>query len=438
MSKILLPVPPEGEGTEDCEALYSYMIRLASEHVVSLRYLFDRLIASEVPSAGKVIASLKGTDLCVVTRPNHTTERVIEALGAVGYVDQQRLARMTFLPLDPVLRRGQEMFDYGVKWCSGCLGEQAEAGRPIYHKLVWNFVAVTSCIRHKLELRRTCPHCGAKPRPWTSWRDLGECQFCRGRLDSPTSSDVVLHDVVFMAKDLVDLVGFLTQSEEALPEGGPYTYLHAIDAIGQAVGREGAWRPTSSELQELGTLYWRRPSLLSVRRLAFRLNVPIGDVLRGVPLVQSLPFEEDDYLPLSLLPKGRDRSLDPEALQQKFVALAEASDAPLRSVRSIAERLDVSPGALNYHCPELVKQHVARIAARRVELGAERAEKAQKAVHKWLEAAGEIDRDSVPLRPLRDVLYAAGGFTKRELEAALRAVFQSADEERERPRDAGT
>jgi AcrR family transcriptional regulator len=237
-----------------------------------------------------------------------------------------------------------------------------------------------------------------------------------------------------MAPDLVDLVRAFASSNEPFPEGGAYTYLHALDAIGRALGPGGGWTPTHDELRELGSSYWLRPSLLSVRRLAYRRNVPIEDILRGVPIVQSLPFEEEETLPSTLMPRPRERHLDPTELKRRFDEVVEESADPLLSVRAIAERLGVSPGALNYHCPEQVKAHVAAANECRVRLTAERAQRAEEAVTAWLDKAGDIDGSNVPLKPLRNVLHAAGEFSKRELEAAVRAVVSQALEPKSQPR----
>ncbi len=168
---ILSSLEPIGVGTSDCESLNGYLNRLAAVHGVTERELSDyvrslpRMEGERYKSDGSL-------------QPYWGT-----APGLTGL----RLARLTGVPSVAVLAMPWGDHTIALRryvrkspvWCSACWQEDIEAGRPTYHRLVWNFCFHERCHRHGTLLEGACPRCGStEQRGPDGWAPPVGCRQC--------------------------------------------------------------------------------------------------------------------------------------------------------------------------------------------------------------------------------------------------------------------
>lgn len=277
--RALLPLGLEGEGTHAVEALPSYITRLAAAHGVTVGGLFRHLVLEFVDEAS-LVAAIAAQPLAASVRPNGTTERIVSLLAAAGCSSEISLRRATFLHLASALARTPGAYSKRIRWCPACLHEQEiSSGRP-YLKLSWFFDGIKTCELHRVVLRDVCPHCHRRPgnSPW--WPNFGRCHRCEERLDMLHATDQIEHDSQAYGPDLVSLVEDLAGRYEPYPAGAVNTYVDRVFEIAWANELEDAlWRMLPRD----ECLRYASPeepiSLAVARRIAFRLEVPLAELL---------------------------------------------------------------------------------------------------------------------------------------------------------------
>jgi hypothetical protein len=159
MATQFFPLTPQGLGTEDIEALDSYVLRLATEHGVS-ECQFHRLLAwwwnqaksDDQPSLGRHVTYVSkigyGRDVDALV------QALEQGTGMTG------LSSLTLAAFRDVCGVHVGSFGRGVHyWCPACLREQMRQGLPIYEKLAWRLKVISRCTTHKIALESSCPWC---------------------------------------------------------------------------------------------------------------------------------------------------------------------------------------------------------------------------------------------------------------------------------------
>lgn len=353
----LLPLALQGAHTEDIEAFPSYLWRLASVHGVTIGTLLNR-IACGTEHEAKLGAAVRASFLASLVRPNTTTATAVDLIAKGRAEHLYVLLRSTFGLLSPAIARTPTVYSREVRWCPGCLREQLLKPGVPYLKLAWFFSPVRSCKVHHVMLRNSCPNCGYMPRPMGGWPRFEICEFCDGRLDQISASDVRTLDPDEAANDLVALVGEIATASEPFPANAANRCIRDLLFDMESRGNHEA-DPGRARLREFCGRYSHdgvRISLLVARRVAFELDMSIADLLRGGRGVSlSFPFAASCPLPRSMRSARRNRITDPDAIVQKLSSFLYDADGTL-SLREIARRLGVSVGAMNYHAPALVRQ----------------------------------------------------------------------------------
>lgn len=356
----LLPLSLEGKGTRDIEALPSYLLRLSACHGVTPGGLFRYLLSGY--SGGEALcAALASQPFSASIRPNGTSERVIEILSHGQCEIEGELRRATFLYLTPALARSPKTYSRRLRWCPGCLYEQALTHGAAYFKLSWFLEGVQTCDIHRVVLRDSCPHCNRHPKPWSWWPLLSLCPYCYHPLDVVTTRDQIDLGTEASAPDLISLVEGIATRTSPFPAGSVNQYVNKTFEVAWSSARElDLWKKLSRD----ECLRYSSPdepiTLPIARRIAFRLEVPILELLDADhPTIQSFGFAAESPLPAPMRPGHRVKKIDRVVLTRNLKLILESPLQPL-SLRRAARRLSVSVGAISYHCPNLASELVRR------------------------------------------------------------------------------
>ena len=347
----LLPLELEGVGTRSIEALPSYLCRLAAMHGTKLGELLTH-VAHGTDDSSRLMHGLRAQTFSALVRPTTPTESVVDLLARGKAESRQNLERGTFLHLRKALARAQGTYSKQLRWCPGCFHEQLLDHGHAYLKLSWFLVAVSACDIHRIVLRDGCPHCGHNPKPWRGWASFEQCPYCDGRLDLITSSDNRVLDPEPVASDLIDLVGEVACSTEPFPAREANRYIaHRFEESWRQEREQELWKKLPRD-ECLRYQVDGEPITLAVaRRLAYRLEIPIADLLRGgATSNRAFGFATAVPLPSSMRSAHRNGLIDSAVLAKQLRLLLDPASEPL-SLREIARRLHVSVGAMRYHAP---------------------------------------------------------------------------------------
>lgn len=350
----------EGCHTQDIEALPSYMLRLAAVHGVTPGKLIRHVVRGR-PEETAVMAALRGEPMSALVRPNATSILFAAIIADTHAENAYNLERGTFAFLSPALARSPSTFMQRFRWCPACFHEQLLELGNAYFKLAWFLTSVRACDRHRILLRDCCPHCGRCPKPWSEWTRIDRCQNCNSRMDVVTAMDVVTHDPELLASDLIAFVGEIAIASGPFPTGAACRYLDRVfDEAWRHEREEELWRrvPRDDCIRYCNP---EEPMTLGVaRRLAYQLEIPIADFLRGVDEAsQSFGFAATCPLPRSMRMVHRQGVINPTVLVKQMELFLDDGVTPV-PLREVARQLGVSVGALRYHAPMLASKLVAR------------------------------------------------------------------------------
>jgi len=357
----LYPLSLQGAGTEDIEALPSYVVRLAAAHGVSVHQFLLHLASRAPPEHANAFRTLEVADLPSLVRANTTTEFLVQVL-ADSHVEQiETLGSATLLPLRHVLNRAAGYFSKQFRWCPACFDEQMRSGDPAYFKLSWLLRDIKACRHHRLQLKERCRKCNKPLNLKSRWLSVAHCCHCEASLFHMTKRDRIVLDPHAAAPDLLLLIADMVATpENVFPPRGVSRYLRGLLDVAantkqeidlfRSISYEECWRYASDD---------EPVTLRTARRLAYYLEVPIYHLLLGGDATsRSFGFAFKHPLPSWMTRPHRLHSPNREWLQSSLSSWLKKSP---RSLRYIAKQLGVSVGAMRYQCPNLV----ATIAARR-------------------------------------------------------------------------
>ncbi|WP_343725626.1 TniQ family protein [Herbaspirillum huttiense] len=170
------------ESTWGREGLISFIVRLSRAHSLNPRLLIRKVFCEAEP---KITAIAKN-------RFYVKDSRTINAVGEYGRLFAQATSRLTghgnldaltMLPWQHVLpENGEAMTAKHVRWCPGCLAEQALTLGFNYRPLIWSLDLYKSCWRHQRPLQDHCPRCNEVQPFIPSIPILGHCAHCGASL----------------------------------------------------------------------------------------------------------------------------------------------------------------------------------------------------------------------------------------------------------------
>lgn len=169
----LAPLRLAGAGTEFVESIASYVIRLAYTHGVSPLKV-HKLVCSTITQGDGPRVSYGSLLLPATAGYSPAVEVYVRRLGEL--TRQRNLASGTLLKLSPMLAlNGTAAVVNRMRWCPACLGG-SETDAP--ELLIWQLVTVHVCPRDGVELRISCPKCGAPRAPLRGVHIRRYCHRC--------------------------------------------------------------------------------------------------------------------------------------------------------------------------------------------------------------------------------------------------------------------
>lgn len=422
--RTLLPLPLEGSHTCDIEALPSYLERLASAHGVTAGGLI-RHLARGLPQETALTSVLHDSSLPALVRPNATSLLFAKTVADTHAENIYNLRRSTFALLAPALARSQSTFMRRFRWCPACFHEQLLEVGNAYFKLAWFLTSVRACDRHHIVLRDRCPHCGQHPKPLRKWARFDRCQNCSKRLDIVAATDGVERDPERAAPDLVALVGEIAVAFSEFPAGAACRYLDSLfdeawrhereDELWNKVPRDDCIRYCNPE---------ESMTLAVARRLAYQLEIPIADFLRGADgTSRSFGFAASCPLPRSMRAVHRQGIINAPVLARQMELFLDDEVTPV-SLREVARQLGVSVGALHYHAPILASKLVTRYERYRRRTQAQKDDAVVQAVLDGVRSWQAGNAAPIAKKPLLRMLRKKTGLPKEKLRRAIQRFFR--------------
>lgn len=421
---LLLPLRLEGAGTRSVEALPSYLCRLSYVHGVKPGHLIRYLLQHE-GSPKRLDLALGAQAFAALARPNATTGDIVNLLAKGGAEALPVLQRSTFLFLSPALTRSPVAYAKTLRWCPACFHEQLIGCGHAYLKLSWFLRAVDACDVHRISLRDTCPHCQYVPHPWRGWTLFDRCVDCGGRLDLVGRSDRKVLNTEAIATDLVDLVDAIATAHAPFPPSAVNSYIARVFDDAWSNRREHElWRrlPRDECLQYMND---GEPISLNVaRRLAYRLELPLSELLRGgIRSSQSFGFSITEPLPSTLQSAHRNGRINAVILAKQIRLLLDDS-SKIMSVREVAREIGVSVGAMRYHEPNLVREIAARYVGHRRSIRLEKNALARRAVLEHVQVWHALDTAPIAKKRLLKLLMGTTRLPKEVLRRAIKEVLR--------------
>jgi hypothetical protein len=357
----LFPIPIEGEGTGDIEALSSYLLRIASVHSVASGTLATMILDRFSFSDAIVRRSAFNVSGESFIRPNAASMTMVRATSAaIGY-RPERLECTTFLATIDALQRSQSVFSHQLRWCPACFRECIDQDRPAYFKLKWQVRFVECCDIHHIRLRTSCPNCGASQGGGRLRDSLHDCVRCKVGLHGGSKrGDLVTN--------LFDQLGELVSHIASHPG-----YRFPKAGVARVVGGllHDAWKD-EREAELFRTLHRdecvrfaneaEAVTLQSALRIAFRLHIPLVSLLEGKiegtnrSLLPGVP----EAFPRSLAPARYDsRRLTDEVESKLAAALNHWDPNSPPSLSALSREVGASVGGLRYRFPKEASRVVA-------------------------------------------------------------------------------
>jgi transcriptional regulator with XRE-family HTH domain len=400
----LYRLPIEGLGGHSVESITSYLMRLATAHLLTVGTL-----VAQVLSASLVGSRSSRREAASELMPNARAANGLdtEARAWANVVAESTLVdgvfSMTMLPWAAVLP-SRDLLAESVRHCRRCL-QDMEASGHVYEPLGWQLSMSTICIRHESRLMSACWSCGATQRSLTRTSRPGMCRICGAwlgdavevdqsmrpptdweRFCSSATDDLLAHQPA--ARDVFDLE-LIGRTVRAAIDAARMSQKTFAPRAGLAIGAlsdlvNGNNRPSTETLFRVCGLGGWSPSAL----LAGRLEASLRPV--APPNKQRLR-RRHDWGAIAV------------ELQD---ALTLPGEPP--SATDVARRLGVDRGLLRDHCPSLV----SALTERR---------------RNWIDRAtqGRKSEAVAVVRRITSGLLADGrSATRREVEAELPAPFQ--------------
>ncbi|WP_225737584.1 TetR/AcrR family transcriptional regulator [Dyella acidiphila] len=244
-------------------------------------------------------------------------------------------------------------------------------------------------------------------------------------MDVVTTSDAVTHDPELLASDLIALVGEIAVATGPFQVGAACRYLNRVFDEAWQHEKEGElWNrvPRDDCIRYCNP---EEPMTLGVvRRLAYQLEIPIADFLRGVDGAnQSFGFAATCPLPRSMRAAHRQGVIDAPILVKQMELFLDDGVTPV-SLREVARQLGVSVGALRYHAPMLASKLVARSEQYRRTIHTQKDTAVVRAVLDGVRSWSVGSVSPIAKKPLLRMLRNQTGLPKEKLRKAIQRLLR--------------
>jgi hypothetical protein len=362
----LVSLEPKGIDTPKCEALISYMTRLAYKHVVRPHILVKSIIVpmTDLSFETSLSSFSYGYSRTINSYVNYAA-RFSNALEKL--TQRANLKNLTLLPwrdlLDP---KGSGLLRDHVGICPMCLDEFDQAGSEIYYPLLWYLRATRICSSHQCHLEDTCSACGKCQAFVAPHAMLGYCTHCGAWLGTPAISNTSTKQT----KEISIRDKFMTAAIEQIVANN--SRAEQIASRELLVARVDQYCEVLSDgkmsffEKDLGfsrhmIANWKnkmiRPRMETFLELCFRLQkMPLQLLTEEI---SSEVTHINKYLnKTTSKPKVKLSHEELRTLRERLIGLLE-SDPPL-SQPEISEALGIKLRFLLYHFPDLCRQAAKR------------------------------------------------------------------------------
>lgn len=357
----LISLPPRGAGTAYCEALISYLTRLAEAHVVRPNILAKSIVVPLTKIRLETSScNFNNSDSRTI---NSYVSYAIEISRAIEILTLQKdLKNLTFIPWGDLLdRKGSRLLRDHVGICKECLDEMEKSELGIYYPLIWYLRYAQICSKHQRRLEETCPECGGKQSFVAHHAMLGYCTRCGAWLGTNIGEKIA----VTIAPAISDRDQFMLASLEQMIENNPTageiaTHAHFVDRLSLYAKAISNGNISAFE-RRLGfnrnvLVNWieklHRPRIDLFLELCFRLGqLPIQFLTADIPSDLPLRIGQFEMAHSATRRKFAEGELD--AIQAQLTTILESSEAPTRD--KLGKILGVKSRFLTHHFPELVR-----------------------------------------------------------------------------------
>lgn len=360
-----------GVGTTDVESFASYVARVSYWNGVTPARLLETIRLS-------VGGQYNGT--AIASRRSGLEVRFLLGVSPESRVWLNIFSEMMEADLSPSTLHGfSDSIEHSsiprrnvFSWCPECLGEMNEQGVPIHFKMAWGLSDLQFCPVHRTPLLEECDHCGASQLldGKLDFRS-GLCWGCAVPLyvrklelsmDSITAS---------WRNDAFDLLRFIADSAETVAGDFPKDGLArslvqiyeslALHDIANSNERWGKLADGITSIHGMARIMYssRKPALVTVRRLCFKLGTSIYALLMGEVKNTSDILNTDIFCkipPGYLTPKSK--RVRNHRLVLRRVSNYRRSCRQPPTLKSVCAYANVSTGYLRYRHPVLTKEIV--------------------------------------------------------------------------------
>ncbi len=358
----LFPIPLQGRGSSEVESLPSYIARVAYHHGTSIgdimRYSYTHA-NSELPDRREVYIKPEA-----ILQANRTTAYLASSLGLCTGQD---LTQGTLMCLSNSLGRSNHDIERGFRWCPECFSEMESLGIEPYIKLKWHLTCFSYCPNHFISFISACEHCGCDQTGYSRKYGIAMCQECGQSLSrrvskiQPKNYHNSWEDNAFDVQKL--FVDMAEANFKTLQEGGVLKSFRSLvhwcrenkqlDSLYSIIGKEESRLLAANQ---------RAMSLTTIRRIAFKLEVPLFSFMNGDILEhpQSLGLIIPSDPSLGFLEPKEKNAHNHEIILKKIKGSLERFDSP-PTIKAVARSVGVSIGYIRYRYPvllsEIVKTH---------------------------------------------------------------------------------
>lgn len=324
---------PMGQGSADVESLTSYFCRLAHSHGMSAEKLAIWVLAHfEHPVSGKY-----GWHQRKLSSMSVESEQWAAWLSELTGVDA--LDRLTLVPWRHLLGM-PGIAPKSDRWCPCCLAEDKREGRELYLRLAWELAPSDACLRHKVQLTSTCPHCGhSNVRNRAAVVVPGYCTACGGFLGDEEGT-VAAPESLWVARQ----VGKMLEQRPRIAVDGVVPLLETV--IERMAHGQITMFARHYGFSKSGVWHWLRkgglPNLKAWLTIALNGGIGLDQLFAGAVDDWRAPEEAPQMtIPLATSPRAgiTSRELDWEAIRAKLQAML-ALPVPI-SINEACERVGI-------------------------------------------------------------------------------------------------
>lgn len=412
---------PIGVGTAACEALSSYVQRLAVGNGTFPGQLVHRLLAwvqegkhAKIGSWNEHPRSLfLGRNINAFELADNWL-RLLELVipfRSLAMLSANRWA--TAFPARGVLKAH-------LAWCPLCLGDDAIP----YHRLIWTLEPVTGCLTHTAALVDRCPRCGRMPPVIHERSHVEICPWCAADLrDAPAAG--ICSFPTSPVLELGNIIAHFGRTDERSTWQSRRTIRRLAKFAGLTNSNQLARAIGTSKVTTWG--WWNgttRISLSFALHAFAQLRASFSSAVIGGASARVVPVPKDTQTTFHLRARRPPRSIDWENVHQRLKAFTTVPRSIAPSLLVVAIEVGIERRTLRSHFPKICRA-ITRRYRRKITLERQRRDKLL--YGEFTRAIRKLASKALPASPvdLERYLKRPGLFNRRYARVVLREALVS-------------